>query len=55
MVKWRSARNQFLLTLLVATVVSIGLFAYGALRHHRQAYAYHGPCTHITLQTNPMV
>jgi len=38
--KWRSARNQFVLTLLGATLVSIGLFAYGAWRNHSLAFDY---------------
>lgn len=38
--KWRSARTQFLLTLLASTLVSIGLFAYGAWRNHSLAYDY---------------
>src|SRR6267142_719972 len=38
--KWRSARNQFLLTLLASTLVSVGLFAYGAWRNHSLAYDY---------------
>jgi uncharacterized membrane protein len=38
--KWRSARNQFLLTLIASTLVSAGLFAYGALRNHSLAYDY---------------
>ena len=38
--KWQGARNQFLLTLLAATLVSIGLFTYGALRNHSLSYDY---------------
>jgi len=40
MIKWRSARTEFLLTLLAATLVSIGLFGYGAWRNHSLAYNY---------------
>lgn len=40
MVRWRSARNQFVLALIVATLVSMGLFAYGAWRNHSLAYDY---------------
>jgi uncharacterized membrane protein len=40
MAKRRSARTQFLLTLLAATLVSIGLFGYGAWRNHSTVYDY---------------
>jgi uncharacterized membrane protein len=38
--KWRSARTQYFLTLVGATIVSIGFFAYGAWRNHSAAYNY---------------
>jgi uncharacterized membrane protein len=38
--KWRSARGQFMLALLVSTLVSVGLFAYGAWRNHSTDYDY---------------
>lgn len=40
MVKWRSARSQFMLALAVSTLVSVGLFGYGAWRNHSLAYGY---------------
>jgi uncharacterized membrane protein len=40
MVKWRSARIQFVLALGVSTLVSVGLFAYGAWRNHSLDYDY---------------
>lgn len=38
--KWRSARSQFIVALVVSTVVSIGLFWYGAWRNHSLDYDY---------------
>lgn len=40
MFEWRSPRNQFFVALLVSTFVSIGLFAYGALRNSSLGYSY---------------
>jgi len=40
MIKWRSASSQFLLILGAATLVSVGLFAYGAWRNHSLADNY---------------
>ncbi len=40
MVKRRSARSQFILALAVSTLVSLGLFGYGAWRNHSLAYGY---------------
>jgi uncharacterized membrane protein len=40
MVKWRSARIQFVLALGVSTLVSAGLFGYGAWRNHSLDYDY---------------
>jgi uncharacterized membrane protein len=40
MVKWRSARIQFVLALGVSTLVSVGLFGYGAWRNHSLDYDY---------------
>jgi uncharacterized membrane protein/gamma-glutamylcyclotransferase (GGCT)/AIG2-like uncharacterized protein YtfP len=34
MVEWRSPRKQFLIALLTSSVVSLGLFVYGAWRNH---------------------
>jgi uncharacterized membrane protein len=36
----RSARGQFILALIVASLVSVGLFAYGAWRNHSTEYNY---------------
>lgn len=38
--KWRSARSQFMLALVVSTLVSLGLFGYGAWRNHSLVYGY---------------
>ncbi len=38
--RWRSLRGQFILALGFSTLVSIGLFAYGAWRNHSLAYDY---------------
>jgi uncharacterized membrane protein len=40
MVRWRSARSQFILSLGVSTLVSVGLFGYGAWRNHSLDYGY---------------
>jgi uncharacterized membrane protein len=40
MVKWRSARSQFMLALAASTLVSLGLFGYGAWRNHSLTYGY---------------
>lgn len=40
MFEWRSARSQFIFALLVSTLASIGLFAYGAWRNHSLGYNY---------------
>jgi uncharacterized membrane protein len=40
MVRWRSARGQFMLALMASTLISVGLFAYGAWRNHSLAYDY---------------
>lgn len=40
MVKGRPTRNQFVLALAVSTLVSVGLFSYGAWRNHSLAYGY---------------
>ncbi|MGZ6005796.1 MAG: DUF1361 domain-containing protein [Candidatus Saccharimonadales bacterium] len=40
MLEWRTPRNQFILALLLASLVSIGLFTYGAWRNHSTVYSY---------------
>lgn len=40
MVEWRSPRNQFILALLVSSLVSIGLYCYGALRSNSLDYGF---------------
>jgi uncharacterized membrane protein len=40
MEKWRSPRGQFLISLVVASLVSVGLYGYGALRSHNLAASY---------------
>ncbi len=40
MFEWRSPRNQFITALGVSTLVSVGLFGYGALRNHSLGYGY---------------
>jgi uncharacterized membrane protein len=40
MEKWRSPRGQFMLALVASTIVSVGLFGYGAWRNHSTAYDY---------------
>jgi uncharacterized membrane protein len=38
--KWRSPRGQYILALGISSLVSLGLFSYGAWRHHGLAAAY---------------
>ncbi len=38
--KWRSPRVQYILALGISSLVSLGLFSYGAWRHHGLAAAY---------------
>jgi uncharacterized membrane protein len=40
MEKWRSPRGQFIIALLISSLVSVGLFAYAALRDQSFAYSY---------------
>lgn len=40
MEKWQSPRGQFVVALGISSLVSVGLFAYGALRDHSLASAY---------------
>lgn len=40
MEKWRLPRNQFILALVASSLVSAGLFAYGAWRNHDLGYLY---------------
>jgi len=40
MSKWRSARSQYLLALATSSLVSLGLFGYGAWRNHSLAFDY---------------
>ena len=40
MVKWRSARSQFMLALVASTLISVGLFGYGAWRNHSLDFGY---------------
>ncbi|MEK7059958.1 MAG: DUF1361 domain-containing protein [Patescibacteria group bacterium] len=40
MVEWRSPRSQYILALGASTLVSVGLFGYGALRNHSLGYSY---------------
>jgi len=40
MVRWRSARSQFILALITSTLVSVGLFGYGAWRNHSLDFGY---------------
>lgn len=38
--KWRSVRSQFMLALVVSTLISVGLFGYGAWRNHSLDFDY---------------
>jgi uncharacterized membrane protein len=40
MVEWRSLRGQFILALGISSLVSLGLFGYGAWRNHDLLYGY---------------
>jgi uncharacterized membrane protein len=40
MEKWRSPRGQFVLALIVSSLISLGLFSYTVLRDHSFAYSY---------------
>jgi len=40
MEKWRSPRRQFILALMASSLVSLGLFVYGALRNQSLNYEY---------------
>jgi len=40
MEKWRSPRGQFIIALLMSSLVSVGLFAYAAIRDQNFAYSY---------------
>ena len=40
MEQWRSPRNQFILALIISSLVSMGLFAYGAWRNQSLGYSY---------------
>lgn len=40
MAKWRSVRSQFMLALVASTLISVGLFWYGAWRNHSLEFGY---------------
>lgn len=40
MEKWRSPRGQYVIALIIASLVSLGLLGYGALRNHSLASSY---------------
>lgn len=40
MVEWRSARRQYFVALLISSFVSVGFFAYGAVRNESAQFSY---------------
>ena len=54
MVEWRSPRKQFLLALLTSSLVSLGLFVYGAWRNHSYVeFSY--LCLNLALAWLPLI